>query len=285
MLTTDLAVSWERHLRAENRSPHTIANYLRAVRLLGDGPVGAITRGDIENVIIEVTARTSASTGATRFRGLQQFFRWLVDEGEVLDNPMRGLVAPRATQTPPAVLSDDALKLLLRERGVGFEPRRDVAIIRLLLDTGMRLSECADLLLTDLDFDLGVAVVQGKGGYVRACPFGKKTTQALDRYLRRRSEHRFADDPHLWLGTQGPLRAKGIYQLVRRKAKSVGLTVYPHQFRHTFAHRWLAEGGQEGDLMRLAGWRSPQMVSRYGASAADARAREAHKRLALGDHF
>jgi hypothetical protein len=52
---------------------------------------------------------------------------------------------------------------------------------------------------------------------------------------------------------------------------------------HTFAHRWLSAGGGETDLTRLAGWRSRSMVGRYGASAADERTRNAHKRLGLGD--
>ena len=76
-------------------------------------------------------------------------------------------------------------------------------------------------------------------------------------------QHRDADRPEFWLGHAGPMTASGIAAVVRRRAKQAGLEgIHPHIFRHTFAHQWLAQGGNEGDLMRLAGWRSRTMLGR-----------------------
>jgi integrase/recombinase XerC len=164
---------------------------------------------------------------------------------------------------------------------------RDTAIIRLFLDTGMRLDELARLLVADVDLDQNLAYVMGKGRRLRSCPFGHKTAQALDRYLRQRKRQHRAKLPELWLGVNGrPATENGIGQMVRKRGAAAGIPeLHPHTFRHTFAHEWRLAGGGDDSLMRLVGWKSRQMLHRYGASAADARAREAHQRLMLGDRI
>jgi hypothetical protein len=96
--------------------------------------------------------------------------------------------------------------------------------------------------------------------------FGRKIALALDRYLRLRASRPFAHLPNLWLGLAGAMTPSGLYQVVAARDAAAGLPrLHPHQFRHSFADSWPSAGGNEGDLMPLAGWRSRQMVDRYAS--------------------
>ncbi|MEV6313406.1 tyrosine-type recombinase/integrase, partial [Streptomyces sp. NPDC051840] len=207
-------------------------------------------------------------------------------------SPMRTMKAPALPDVEVPIIPDDALKKLLSVcKGKTFEDRRDTAIIMMFLDTGARLSELTERTIDKLDLDVMVLHVLGKGNRERPAPFGRASAVAMDRYLRAASKHigRALEptDP-LWFASRRKtgLTIWGVGTMIERRCKEAGIPhIHPHQFRHTFAHLWKVHRGDEDALMRIMGWRSRQMLSRYGASAGEERARAQHRELSPGDRL
>jgi site-specific recombinase XerD len=288
--------SFNRTLRVEGKADRTLVLYGQSITyfsrwLAQRGQPADLSSLDRDTVLqwLDYLRGRGLTTGTirTRWRGLRRFVNWLLAEGILREDPLAGIVIDQPEPPPVPILTDDELTALIGAcRGTKFVDRRDEAIIRLLIDCGVRVSEVTGIDLEHLDLDGESVTVTGKGSRVRPAYFGARTGQALDRYLRARREHRHSSSAALFLGERGRFTPDGVRERLKVRADMAGLdpaAIHPHRFRHTNAHDFLLAGGQERDLKRLMGWRSDTMLERYGASAADHRAREAARRLKRGD--
>lgn len=289
---------FERSLRADSavKSPRTIEVYRAGGEkfhafLIEHGfetDPTKIGKPVIEEFIAELRETAKPSTVHTRISGLKRFFGWLEAEEMIERSPMWRVKTPRIEETSPEVLTDDEItRLLAACEGKTFEDRRDLAIIRLALDSGMRRFEIAAMPFDEGILDQRVYRFTGKGDHTRAVYLGDKVIRDIDRYLREREKHPHAKLSALWLAHKGALTPDGVHHLVRRRAAMAGIprTFGPHALRHTFAHNLKRDGVSEEDLMRLGGWRDVKSIRRYGNKAADERAEVVARKHSLGDRF
>jgi site-specific recombinase XerD len=292
--------SWTLALEGENKSPYTIRSYGDSVRALirhaGDKADTSITTPDIRGFMAAELARIAPASVAVHYRNLRVFFGWLAAEEPSLmpASPMAGVGKPDVPKKrKPPFAEADLRKLLAATGGPLLDDRRDHAIMRVLFDTGMRVSGLAGLRYvagepgrSDVHLGQRLLVIRLKGGDQIAVPVGRKSVAAIDRYLRGRPRHPKAEQPWLWLGPKGQFTAWGIRQMLARRGGQAGVAdCHPHRFRRTFAHEWLGSGGQEMDLMKITGWKSRDMIGVYADELGGERARQAHARLSPGDRI
>jgi site-specific recombinase XerD len=206
------------------------------------------------------------------FGDLRTFFRFLVEEQAIDASPMEVLRPPvcRADQVQPFTSEHQAALLAAARKSR--HPKRDEAIVLMLLDTGARASELCQLKMSDLDLSGRRFTVLGKGNKSRSLYFGRKATKALWAYLK---EEQPDPDGYVFLADRGtragePLTRSGLLQLIRRlgrAAKVEARRCSPHTFRHTFAVEFLRAGGNVFTLKELLGHTTLAMVNRYVALA------------------
>jgi site-specific recombinase XerD len=289
-----LLPSWILALRAERKSPHTVAAYregalafLRWCESTGTTP--ALTKPTVQAFTAALLAEgTAPATARSRHMALRRYAAWLTDEGEIDANALIGVKPPQLDTTVTEALSDDQLKALVKAcHGKDFLDRRDEAAVRFMAETGVRAGELLGMTFPDdIDLARGVAVVRrGKGGKGRVVPFGPQTAAALDRYLRARRTHRLADTAPCWLGGGGQkFGYHGLDVAMKKRAAAAGIEKFHvHLLRSTAATRWLRAGGSEQGLMAVAGWSTRSMLDRYTTASAAERAADEARGLNLGE--
>jgi site-specific recombinase XerD len=288
--------SFERSLKADPKvkSAQTIKTYREGgekfyeflVQAGHDLDPKTVTKPVIEEFVAELRAKWTPSTVHTRLAALRRFFGWMEAEEIMEHSPMAKIRMGRVEENSPDVLKSNEIEALLAAcAGKGFEERRDLALLRLALDTGMRRAELAAMPYDVAILDRGSYTFKGKGGHERTVYFGDKVISDLDRYLRAREAHPHAKLPKLWLAQKGALSGDGIHHIVRRRSQMAGIAPRgPHALRHTWADA-MKRGASEEDVMRLGGWRDRKSMTRYGQSQADERASIAARKNSLGDKF
>src|SRR5579859_2952979 len=286
---------YERELLSRNLTGETQENYRRTLERLSaalpETGLLAATPGQVQGWLARVAADPdlSSATLATYFRRARTFYAWAA-RMDYLDgpSPMARLRAPREDcKEIPVPDAADLVAVLAACSGKDFRSRRDLAMMRLMLETGTpRASAVAGMLRDQVDMRRDQVTVVDKGRKERTIPFGAKTAHALTLYLKMRAAHPRARSPRLFLGKRGEMTRDGVYQVIEARCDLAGVPVIsPHKWRHYTADAWFAAGGSESDAMALFGWSHPAMPHRYAKANAARRAQAHAREAALADRL
>ncbi len=210
-----------------------------------------------------------ASTVAKYRLQLHALWEWAIREELVDANPVDRTRAPRVERRLIPSLSEAEIRALVDvcRKGVSHNPRRDLAIVLLMLDTGMRVSEVCALKLSSWQRDR--IVVLGKGRKERALSLSPATAKAIWDYLQKERPDSFYQELFLTDGGT-PLDRSAVTLILRRRSAEAGIRrVNPHLLRHTFSLQWCKAGGPLHALQSQLGHESPAMSLRYGQQSAD----------------
>jgi integrase/recombinase XerC len=272
----------------KNASPHTCRGYLKDLeefeRFLKDSGVALSFRGEVRMESVDRLAirkylsflhrRNKKSSIARKISTLRSFFKYLVKEERISSNPAKMVSSPKVEKMLPAALTvDETFRLVESTKGVpetqplekGKKRRlRDLAILELLYSSGLRVSELAGLNSNQLDLELGIVRVMGKGRKERIVPVGKKAVEAVKNYVEERGTSE-PGSPLFVNARGGRLTVRSVGRLVKEYTRRSGIfrKVSPHTLRHTFATHLLDAGADIREIQEMLGHASLSTTQRY----------------------
>jgi integrase/recombinase XerC len=271
----------------KNASPHTCRCYQKDLEGFEDflkslgihlSPAGEVAIEKVDRIAIRkylsfLHRKNKKSSIARKISTLRSFFKYLVKEQVVPFNPAKGVSTPKVEKTLPTTLTvDEAFRLMESPNRVSEKPLegskekglRDRAILELLYSSGLRVSELVGLNSNQLDLDLGIVRVMGKGRKERIVPVGVKAIEATKSYLEERGMVR-GDGPIFVNSLGGRLTARSVGRLIKKYTRHSGIfrKVSPHSLRHTFATHLLDAGADIREIQEMLGHSSLSTTQRY----------------------
>lgn len=253
----------------KNASPYTIEYYQHDLQeflsfLLQEG---IIVLQDIDQQTVRLFLTTlydrklSRKSVSRKISSLRTFYKFLEREEIVDSNPFMVITLPKAAKTIPGFLYEEEIEKLFEVNDLA-DPlgQRNQALIEILYGTGIRVSECQQLRIRDIDFSIGTLLVKGKGRKERYVPFGTFAEKALQVYIqdgrRQLLEKNRTNAEALFLNARGnSITTRGIRLVLDKMVEKAALTVnvHPHKIRHTFATHMLNEGADLRTVQELLG--------------------------------
>ena len=276
-----LVEQFEVHNRSEGKSPKTVRWYNQALGIFQDWLqaegmstcLDDLGEEEARHFIIQLQSRpgvkgpASSNTVNNRVRALRAFFNWLFRKGYTETHRLENLKVPKGRQKEIEILTDDEIEKIFSSMNPDTVPGgRDTAIFSLMLDTGLRLSEVVTLKYDDVHMDTRCFKVLGKGDKERIVPFGTKCQRILWQYVQHfRVENPEEEADAFFLCINGnPLKADGLRALIKRMSKDAGVPrLHAHLIRHTYATRFLLNGGNVFLLQQNLGHTSLAMAQKY----------------------
>ena len=231
---------------------------------------GDITHVEVRRFLGECYRKgLTKATVSRKLAALKSFFKYLLEEGLVSENPLQLVSSPRYRRPLPEYLSiHEVLQLLESPSGEGVLDHRNRALLELLYATGIRAGELVRIDMEDIDLTTRFVRVTGKGNKERIVPFGRHAEQALAAYTGRRIEllkDGFGEKA-LFLNRLGTrLTSRSVQRVVGKYIKKCALSrrISPHALRHTFATHLLDAGADLRSIQELLGHESISTTQRY----------------------
>jgi integrase/recombinase XerC len=214
--------------------------------------------------------KNKKTTIARKLSAIRSFFKYLLKNGIISKNPAELVLTPKQDKTIPVYLSvDEMFRLLDSIQTDTLLGLRNRAIFETLYSSGIRVSELAEMNLSDVDFSAATVQVSGKGGKQRIVPVGHKALSAIKAYRTRLQKQKGSlsvNEGPLFLNRfQTRLSPRSIARILRKLVETVGLLtpVSPHALRHTFATHMLDAGADLRAVQELLGHKSLSTTQKY----------------------
>lgn len=269
----------------KGNSPETIKYYRRVIGYFidfyGDKYTCDIQLQDLKNYLLDLRSRNKMENHPFKpkndkkiksvsiqsyIRGLRVFLKWMQGEGYISENLHEQFKLPKATKKVIEILSDDEIQSLMSSMKQNTElGLRNSCIVALMLDCGLRRNEVLSLDYDKLHLNQGVLKAYGKGDKERIVPVGLYTKKLLHKYINGYRSMPEYETKRLFIdANKRPMSDSALKQLfLRLRKRSEIERLYPHLLRHTFATKYLMNGGDIFSLQQILGHTSIDMVRLY----------------------